>query len=131
MKAVHERTTLMHSEELGSILVNWHQPPRQHDTGIQTKAAKEAMTSWVIETVSDLIDDEIQALEPVLSLLRENLSEESLLAIKWQGLIKEVQSMAPMLWKVLRNASYTWKQEKRNTTKTPDAVCWTHWCYNY
>jgi hypothetical protein len=34
MKAVHERTTLMHSEELGSILANWHQPPRQHDTGL-------------------------------------------------------------------------------------------------
>ena len=74
MKAVHERTTLMHSEELGSILANWHQPPRQHDTGIRMKAAKEAMTSWAIETVSDLIDDEIQALEPVLPLLRENLS---------------------------------------------------------
>jgi hypothetical protein len=123
MKAVHERTTLMHSEELGSILANWHQPPRQHDTGVRTRAAKEAMTGWAIETVSDLIDDEIQALGPSLSLPREDLSEESLLAIKWQGLIEEVQSAAPTLWKVLRNASYTRKQDKRNTMKTPDAVC--------
>ena len=123
MKAVHERTTLMHSEELACILANWHQPPRQHDTGIRTRAAKEAMTSWAIETVSDMIDDEIQALEPALTLPREDLSEESLLSIKWQDLVEQAQSTAPTLWKILRNASCTRKQDKRNTLKTPDAVC--------
>ena len=81
------------------------------------------MSHWAIETVSDMIDDEIQALEPILSLPKQEMSEELLLGINWQDLIVEVQSNAPTLWKVLRNASYTRKQDKRNTMKTPDAVC--------
>jgi len=122
MKAVHERATLMHSEELASILANWHQPPRTHGSGVRTMAAKEAMNLWAIATVSDLIDDEIKALEPILSLPKKNVSEKSLLAIKWEDLIDKVQSTAPTFWRVIRNASYSRKQDARNTMKSPDAV---------
>ena len=82
MKAVHERTTLMHSEELVGILANWHQPPHIHGTGVRTRAAKEAMNLWAVTTVGDLIDNELKALEPILSLPKQKVSEISLLAIK-------------------------------------------------
>jgi hypothetical protein len=123
MKAGFARTTLMHSEELGCILANWHQPPRQHNAGIRTKAAKQAMSNWAVDTVSDMIDDEIQALDSTLSLPKGDLSEEMLLGIKWQELIEDTQTAAPTMWKVFRNAAYTRKQEKRNSLKCPDAVC--------
>jgi hypothetical protein len=35
-KARFARTTLMISEELPGILTHWHQPPRQHNVGVQS-----------------------------------------------------------------------------------------------
>ena len=58
----------------------------------------------------------------VLSLPKQNVSEKSLFAIKWDDLIDEVQSTAPTLWKVLRTASYSRKQDAWNTTKSLDVV---------
>ena len=72
------------------------------------------MNLWAVTTVSDLIDDELKALEPILSLPKQKVSEKSL--------FDEVQSTAPTLWKVLRTASYSRKQDARNTTKSPDAL---------
>ena len=53
------RTTLMLSEELPGILTHWHQPPWQHNPGVQTKAAKLAMTEWALEMLCDTIDEEL------------------------------------------------------------------------
>ena len=45
------QTSLMGSEEVPDILKNWHQPPHQHNTGIQTKAAQQAMADWALDTI--------------------------------------------------------------------------------
>jgi hypothetical protein len=111
------RTSLMISEELPGILTHWHQPPRQHNAGVRTKAAKLAMNNWALETLCDTADDELLALGPAMQLPQEDLSEETLLDIRIQDMIPEVQANAPVLWKLISSLTCTQKQVRRNKTK--------------
>jgi hypothetical protein len=116
------RTSLMVSDELPDILKNWHQPPRQHNAGIRTKAAQQAMTDWALDTISETLDREMTALTDLMSLPQDELSEEALLSIHWKDLISDVQEVAPTSWKLFRHAAYTPQQDARNTQKNPDSV---------
>jgi hypothetical protein len=116
------RTTLMLSEELPGILTHWHQPPRQHNAGVRTKAAKLAMTEWALETLCDSIDDELLTLGPYMQFPQEDVSEEALLDIRIQNMILEVQTNAPVLWKLVCNLSCTHKQARRNKNKNNAAM---------
>lgn len=116
------RTSLMVSDELPQILRNWHQPPRQHNAGIRTKAAQHAMSEWALDTICDTLDRELTTVADLLSLPQEELSEEALLSIHWKDLISEVQEAAPITWKLFRHAAYTPRQDVRNTLKNPDSV---------
>ena len=107
----------MISEELPGILTHWHQPPRQHNAGVRTKAAKIAMTNWALETLCDTVDDELLDLGPTMQLPQEDLSEEALLDIRIQDMIPEVQANAPVLWKLVSNLACTQKQLCRNKNK--------------
>ena len=107
----------MISEELLGILTHWHQPPWQHNAGIQTKAAKIAMTNWALETLCDTVDDELLDLGPTMQLPREDLSKEALLDICIQDMIPEVQANAPVLWKLICDLTCTQKQAWRNKNK--------------
>ena len=111
------RTTLMLSEELPGILTHWHQPPRQHNAGVRTKAAKLAMTEWALEMLCDTIDEELLALVPLMQFPQEDLSEEALLDIRIQDMIPEVQINAPVLWKLVCYLTCTQKQARRNKNK--------------
>jgi hypothetical protein len=89
------KTSLMISEELPGILTHWHQPPRQHNAGVRTKAAKLAMNNWALETLFDTADDKLLALGPAIQLPQDDPSEEALLGIRIQDMIPEVQANAP------------------------------------
>jgi hypothetical protein len=112
------RTALMLSEELPGILTHWHRPPRQHNAGVRTKAAKLAMTEWALDTLCDTVDDELLALGPQMQFPQEDLSEEALLDIRIQDMIPEVQLNAPVLWKLVCYLTCTQKQARRNKNKT-------------
>jgi hypothetical protein len=50
------RTALMLSEELPTILSHWFKPPRSHNQGIRTKAAQAILTDWALEQLLDMIN---------------------------------------------------------------------------
>jgi hypothetical protein len=116
-RARFARTALMLSDELPIILKNWHQPPRQHNAGVRTKAAKVAMMDWALETLCSSVDDEMSELGPVMQFPQEDLSEEALLDIRIQDMIPEVQISAPILWKLICHLTCTQKQVLRNKNK--------------
>jgi hypothetical protein len=116
------RTALMMSEELPTILLHWFKPPRSHNQGIRTKAAQEILADWALERLLDMINQEMKTVGNLLDYSKESLHEETLLDISFKQLVPDVREAAPILWKILRHAAYTPAQEARNTLKDPDAV---------
>lgn len=121
-KVSAERTALILSDELLGILAHWRRPPRKHSSGIRTRAAYDTMTKFAINTVFEVVDTEMGALNTIFSSPQDELSEESLLEIKWKDMMADVGREAPTTWALLRHAAYTQKQVSRNTTKDPDSV---------
>jgi hypothetical protein len=80
------------------------------------------MNKFSLDTVLELVEDEMGSLGEVFSSPQSELSEESLRSIKWEGMATRVCHEAPTTWKLLRHAAYTQKQESRNTATSPDAV---------
>jgi hypothetical protein len=125
-KVSAERTALMLSNELPGILAHWCHPPQKHGLGIRTKAAYESMNKFALESVLELVDNEMGALKDVLSSPQTELSEGALLSIKWKDLMASVCHKAPTTWALFCHAAYTPKQESRNTIKNPDTVSCLH-----
>jgi hypothetical protein len=121
-KARYARTGLTTSELLPGILKLWHHPPRAHNCGVRTEAARQAMEDWAIETVCNVLDRESGDLKGCLELPQEDLSQEVLLAINWTDLISEVKVVSSVTWRLFRHAAMTQQQEKQNKYKNPDAV---------
>jgi hypothetical protein len=117
-----ERTALMVSDELPGILAHWRRPPRKHNSGIRTKAAYDTMNKFALDTVLETVGYEMDALEGIFKSPQAELSEESLLKIKWKEMSADVNREAPTMWNLLRHATYTQKQESRNTKKNPETV---------
>ena len=119
-----ERTALMHSDELPGILAHWRRPPRKHSSGVRTKGAYDAINKFALESVLELVESEMgaSALDNILSSPQDELSEESLLSVKWDDVMASVRCEAPTTWAVFRHAAYTQRQEYRNTVKNPDTV---------
>jgi hypothetical protein len=80
------------------------------------------MNKFALDTVLELVEDEMGSLGNILSSPQSELSEDSLLDIKWKDMTASVSREAPTTWTVLRHAAYTQKQESRNTAKNPDTV---------
>jgi hypothetical protein len=71
-----KRTALMLSDELPGILAHWHRPPQKHGIGIHTKAAYETMNKFALDTVLELVEEEMGDLDNVLHSPQSDLSEE-------------------------------------------------------
>lgn len=69
-------------DELPGILAHWHRPPCSHGQGIWTKAASKALNDWALDTLCVTLDNELSILKPTMSLSKQDLSEEVLLAIR-------------------------------------------------
>ncbi|KAH9949025.1 hypothetical protein B0H21DRAFT_804739, partial [Amylocystis lapponica] len=117
----YARTALMVSEELPGILRNWYRPPRTHGRGIRTNGAREAFKNIAVDILSDVIQDEMDMLKPIMRSPQTELSESTLLDIHWPEMISDVQCAAPTLWGLLRMTAYTSRQAKKNKAKNPDA----------
>ncbi len=118
----YARTALMMSEELPRILQRWHCPPREHGRGIRTKAGRKVMTEWAADLTKRRLNSEMSALAPLLRSPPSELSEESLLQLNLQEMIREIKETAPTLWSMCRSLCYTPLQDQRNTNKSPDTV---------
>jgi hypothetical protein len=117
-----ERRALMVSKELPGILSHWRRPPRKHNAGIRTRAAYDTMNKFALDTVLELVGDEMSSLGNVFSSPQSELSEEGLRSIKWEDMATSVCHEAPTTWTLLRHAAYTQKQECRNAATRPDTV---------
>jgi hypothetical protein len=64
-KVSAERTALMVSDELPGILAHWRHPPRKHNSGIRTKAAYDTMNKFALDTVLEIVGNEMDALDDI------------------------------------------------------------------
>jgi hypothetical protein len=124
-KARFARTGLSTSELLPGILRLWHHPPCAHNRGVRTEAACRAMEDWAVDTVCGILDKESENLKEYMKFPQEELSQETLLVIKWDDLSSNVKILSPMTWKLFCHTASTQQQEKQNRYKTPDAVSGT------
>lgn len=120
--ARYERTALLVSTELPHILRKWFRPPRRHSGGVRSKGGSRAIGPFAVELVEDMLHREMVSVGRFMRSKPADLSEQTLLAIKWKEMIAEVQDKAPILWRLLRRCSWTSRQQKRNTLKNPDGV---------
>lgn len=121
-KLKYARTALMHSDLLTPILQNWMQPPRMHQTGIRTEAAKKTLSTWAVAHVKTCIDAEMQALAPVFTTSPDKFDEARMLSIKLPSLIATTKALAPVMWDLAHAASTTPRQLQRNTYKNSEPV---------
>jgi hypothetical protein len=112
----------MVSNELPGILAHWWHLPRKHNSGIHTKAAYHTMNKFALDTILELVGDEMDALNDVFKLPQSELLEESLLNIKWKEMTVDVCHEAPTTWLLLHHTAYTQKQESQNTIRSPHTV---------
>ncbi|EED81818.1 predicted protein [Postia placenta Mad-698-R] len=112
----------MGSSELGECLDEWYLPNRSHERGVKTQGAHQTLTHWAISCVGDMVTKEMVKIGKVLHSEPEELSEETLLAVKWESLTNTTKQEAPVLWQLLRRCAWTADQDKRNTCKEPDSV---------
>ena len=65
------------------------------------------MNRFALDTVLEMVGNEMDALDEIFKSIQEELSEESLLSIKWEEMIADVRREAPTTWTLLHHASYT------------------------
>lgn len=117
-----ERTALLSSDELPSLLRIWGRPPRRHSKGVQSKGAAAALDAFSMERVIAISQREMVDVGGYMRTQPSDLLVESLLSIKMSDMRRDVQARAPTLWTVLRECSWSSRQEKKNIQKNPDTV---------
>ena len=80
------------------------------------------MEDWALDTVCNVLDRESDNLKEYLKFPQEELSQEVLLAIKWDDLISNIKFLLPVTWRLFRHTASTQQQLQRNKYKTPDTV---------
>ncbi|KAI0670268.1 hypothetical protein C8Q78DRAFT_1090586 [Trametes maxima] len=117
-----ERTALLSSSELPSLLRAWHKPPRSHGRGIKSKGGSRAIDVFALERVVSTVRREMVDIGVYMRTEPSDLSADNLLSIKISDMKAAVKACAPTLWSLLRQCSWTSRQAKRNTMKDPDTV---------
>lgn len=116
------RTALTHMVDLKDWLHRLYKPPRQHNAGISMEGAHDVLMDFAMDIISREINTEMKALDPIMRSRQGEISEQKLLAIHLDKMISNVSSAAPKTWALLRKASYTREQEKKNKIKVPEPV---------
>jgi hypothetical protein len=80
------------------------------------------MNRFALETVLELVNNEMGALDNVLASPQDELSEESLLEIKWKEMADHIHKTAPTTWSLLHQTAFVPRQEAQNKLKRPDMV---------
>ncbi|EED84973.1 predicted protein [Postia placenta Mad-698-R] len=107
-----EWTALMGSSELSECLDEWYLPNRSHERGVKTQGTHQTLTHWATSCVGDMVTKEMVKIGKVLHSELEELSEETLLAVKWESLTNTTKQEAPVLWQLLRQCAWTADQDK-------------------
>ena len=126
-KIRYERSALMASEELPSILSRWHKPPRtQTSTHRRAQGAKYPLERFAFLCVEAVIEKELQGIREMMLCPAEDLSLEELTGIFLEDLILKLSSPGfggtPKFWSLLAQLTQTDEQRSVNTKKVPDLV---------
>jgi hypothetical protein len=104
-RAKYHRSVLMNSVELREIVNQWNK---------KSEAAQISLTRWAIDHVIQLTSAEMNVVVEKLRCNAEMLSEETFLPITPQSMTSLLKPEVPTLWRMLKSASRSGKQEKRN-----------------
>ncbi|KAF7800317.1 hypothetical protein EIP86_011567 [Pleurotus ostreatoroseus] len=118
-KIQYARTALMWSQELPVILKNWHKPPRRHNAGICTRAARSALDSLAEDVIKRRINTEMRTIAPFMRAPPDEVKAANIM-FDIEDMIDTVKVAAPTFWTILRSAFYTPAQDERNVLKDPD-----------
>lgn len=112
-EARYHRSVLMNSLELPGIVQQWNK---------RSGAARSSLTSWAVDHTAALINAEMDTAVEELRCDGDSLTEETLLSITPCSMTSLLKPAVPTLWRVLKSASRTSQQEKRNKEDS-DKVC--------
>jgi hypothetical protein len=102
--AKYQRSLLMNSVELPQILDRWK----------KSKSARTRLETHALNSVSGLIKKEMDTVVDHLRCAGEDLTEDNLALVTEEEMVLKLKPAAPTLWKILKTASQTGQQEKRN-----------------
>jgi len=103
--AKYQRGLLMNSIELPQIVSRWER---------KSKSARPVLVTHAVNLVNGLIKKEMDAVVDHLRCAGEDLTEKNLSLITEGEMVLKLKPAAPTLWTILKFASSTSQQEKRN-----------------
>jgi hypothetical protein len=120
------RTNLTHSDRLATIVSRWLRPPRTSQGGSTAGGARRVLLPLVIETVQEIINEEMDA---VVEELKEesDVTEENVLGMMIGDIQEVVRVIAPVFYSLVRTAAWSKKQEEQNTLRDPAKVRMYYW----
>ncbi|KIJ04333.1 hypothetical protein PAXINDRAFT_142010, partial [Paxillus involutus ATCC 200175] len=126
-KIRYERSGLMVSEELPSILERWYKPPRTAgSTSKRAQGARPALERFAFLCVGDVVEAELDGIKDTMHCPAEDLSTEGLTSLFIEDLILKLSSPGfggtPKFWSLLTRVTQTRTQKLRNKEKIPDLV---------
>jgi len=105
--ATYQRGLLMNSVELPHIVDRWER---------RSKSARRVLAVQAVDFISRLVGKEMDAVVDHLRCPEEDLTEENLSLVTEGEMVSILKPAAPTLWKIMKFASRTSQQEKRNKT---------------
>ncbi|KAJ6611143.1 hypothetical protein B0H10DRAFT_1810255, partial [Mycena sp. CBHHK59/15] len=105
----YAHTGLMVSDELSGILEQCYNPPRrgQKAKGKKPAGGRLVLFDFATRCVSNVIDWEIKLSAHLFLSPPEDLSEEQLTSLDFDGLKESIKEHAPILWHIFLQAAYT------------------------
>ena len=130
MKINYERTALMVSEELPSILKRWYRPPRSPgSTATRPAGASSTLERFSFDCVAEVVEQELEGVEDIMRCSADELSTESLTSLQIDELLLQLSSPGlggtPKFWSLLQRLAVPKRQSVRHIVKSPDLVSWT------
>jgi hypothetical protein len=121
----HARISLLTSQELPSIIHRWHRRPTKHGQGMNSRTpAQAAIRRVALDIVQQTFVREINEVKDHLKLSTRDISKDVLLGIDFGEICKHIKEGAPTVFECFRAVAWSPVQERRNTVKSPDKVCW-------
>ncbi len=119
-----ERTVLLQSPMLPTILQRWGKPPRpQGSRKRRPQGASSAIKNFCLEYMGNLLNSEMEDLASDLhSPSGEDVNTEVLTQTTFNFMANKIQEKAPTVWTILRRLAFRPKQERRNKHKNPEKV---------
>ncbi|PPR03061.1 hypothetical protein CVT26_004559 [Gymnopilus dilepis] len=122
-KVRRERTLLLQSPKLSSILDHWATPPRQIGSSkARPQGATATMNTFARDYIKKTVDNELEELAIVFeSPTTEDVEKATFIGTTFLDLETKIRRHAPLVWSLLEGLAKRPEQEK-NVHKEPDKI---------